>query len=284
MFPDFGKPFTLGSDVFVDNLHAREGVHIDGDSLESTLATKQDTLTGISDVPDLADALDELAPKANPEFTGNLILSTTGSKIQNDATSPASYIELTKTVQAPNLVDPGAGDTTISNAVFIRGTTSFTAGMLFSSTVIQSYQVTTGQFVVMHLNPYGGNVTANTNVTVASDDRIKFNETDILNGLDIVRQMTPERYLKRKPTEPVGTQEAGFIAQKIMNIPDLAFAVTQSDIETVDGDPNSRYYGVDYNSLFTYTTAAVKELDTIVQQQANVIQLLEARIQMLENN
>ena len=50
-------PWTLGTEVHVGNLHAREGVHVDGDFVAGALTGKQDTLTGTSDVPGLDAAL-----------------------------------------------------------------------------------------------------------------------------------------------------------------------------------------------------------------------------------
>lgn len=38
-------PWSLGSEVHVDNLHARENVHIDGDPI--SLATLADSLQGV---------------------------------------------------------------------------------------------------------------------------------------------------------------------------------------------------------------------------------------------
>jgi hypothetical protein len=116
-----------------------------------------------------------------------------------------------------------------------------------------------------------------------SDDRIKFNETNITNGLEVIRKLSPERYTKKLPNQTIGTEETGFIAQEVMAIPEVKFAVKHSDKEYISGDPNTRYYFVNYDSIFTYAVAGLKELDTIVQQQAQLISSLEARLSALES-
>ncbi len=133
----------------------------------------------------------------------------------------------------------------------------------------------------LYLNYNGGQVFYSGS-NLLSDDRVKFNETNITNGLEVIRKLSPEKYTKRLPTEKIGTEEAGFIAQEVMAIPELKFAVKHPDKELIEGDPNTRYYAVAYDSIFTYAVAGLKELDTIVQQQAQLISSLEARLSALE--
>jgi hypothetical protein len=134
----------------------------------------------------------------------------------------------------------------------------------------------------LYLNWHGGGVFYSGNNQM-SDDRVKFNETNITNGLEVIRKLSPEKYTKRLPTEKIGTEEAGFIAQEVLAIPELKFAVKQTDKELIPGDPNTRYYALAYESVFTYAVAGLKELDTIVQKQAQLISSLEARIKTLES-
>jgi hypothetical protein len=61
------------------------------------------------------------------------------------------------------------------------------------------------------------------------------------------------RELRTLPTRP----EAGLVAQEVQQVPELARFVT--------ADPNGML-GVDYNSIFTYMLAAVKQLDAKVQR------------------
>jgi hypothetical protein len=133
----------------------------------------------------------------------------------------------------------------------------------------------------LYLNYNGSGVFYGNPATQLSDDRIKFNETNITNGLEVVRKLSPERYTKRLPTQTEGAVEAGFIAQEVLSIPDLEFAVKQSNKEIIPGDPNTNYYTVTYDSIFTYAVAGLKELDVIVQQQQTVIQQQQVVIQNL---
>ena len=67
--------------------------------------------------------------------------------------------------------------------------------------------------------------------------------------------------------------ESGLIAQEIEKIPTLSKYVKELD--------NKKY--VSYNNIHIHTISAVKELDTIVQQQAQLISSLEARLLALES-
>ena len=134
------------------------------------------------------------------------------------------------------------------------------------------------------------NVTANLLNTayapvVTSDDRYKINEEVINNGLESIRQLVPKRYLKTNKEYEAnymgnldfgdkGTLESGLIAQEVNNIPSLSYLVKYE---------NNRY-SLCYNDLFVHNISATKELDTIVQQQAQTIANLEARLVALESS
>ena len=135
----------------------------------------------------------------------------------------------------------------------------------------------------LYLNYNGGAVYYGSPPSQLSDDRVKFNETNITNGLEVIRKLSPEKYTKKLPTQTLGVEEAGFIAQEVMAIPELKFAVKHPEKELIPGDPNTRYYAVEYDSVFTYAVAGLKELDTIVQQQAVLIKSLEAKVKTLES-
>ena len=106
----------------------------------------------------------------------------------------------------------------------------------------------------------------------SSDDRLKHNEKNINNGLDIVRQLNPQFYQKtqtfkthdyRGPVNEPYILEAGLIAQEVANINDISFTVSiGNDIKP---------YSVAYNNVFIYGLAAIKELDTIVNTNINNI-------------
>ena len=125
-------------------------------------------------------------------------------------------------------------------------------------------------------------------VGFSSDDRLKHNEQPIVDALTTVRKLKPQIYQKTltmKAADHSGDVpedwwwEAGLIAQDVQQIPELAHAVS----EGTNTDGNEMPMGLSYNDVFTYSVAALKELDAIVQKQALTIQALTARIVTLEN-
>ena len=126
----------------------------------------------------------------------------------------------------------------------------------------------------------------------SSDDRLKHNETNIVKGLNIIRQLQPEKYQKtvemyeadyKGVIDEPSVWEAGLIAQKVLQIPELTDYVAGGDIIGVSGEKIENAYSLDYNSISMYSLAAIKELDAIVQAQQSKIDSLEARLTALEN-
>ena len=95
----------------------------------------------------------------------------------------------------------------------------------------------------------------------ASDDRIKYNESDITDPLALINQLKPQRYEKITETsERLGTWmptdeewenvkdkhkyslEFGFIAQDVRKIPELAFLVNGEETKIVETDISSDEY------------------------------------------
>ena len=77
--------------------------------------------------------------------------------------------------------------------------------------------------------------------------------------------------------------ETGFIAQDIQQIDGLQqFVMEDVNPEMYENDTGSQFY-LTYNGIFVMTTQAVKELDTIVQNQQTNINELNTKIQNLEN-
>jgi hypothetical protein len=123
---------------------------------------------------------------------------------------------------------------------------------------------------------FTGNVTFDNSLTVlgnllpSSDDRLKHNEIIINNGLEVIRQLEPQFYQKTKTfkevdfsgivTEPYFL-EAGLIAQDVHKIDDLKFTVAV-------GNDTTPYY-LNYNSIFVYGLAAIKQLDNVVSKHFN---------------
>ena len=115
------------------------------------------------------------------------------------------------------------------------------------------------------LNMPGGTAYIGT-LNVTSDDRLKHNEKIIVNALPIIRQLDPKIYQKTKYfkeanyngplTEPY-IIEAGLIAQDVEKIDELSFTVVVGNEE--------KPYLLNYNNIFIYSLAALKELDNNLQ-------------------
>ena len=140
-----------------------------------------------------------------------------------------------------------------------------------------------GQLYVKN-NIFSYNLNGNQSVAIGSDDRIKHNEVNIENGLSVIRQLQPQKYQKTKemyPADYIGEisgdwiWECGVIAQEILKIDDISFSVTGGDEIGPSGETIEKKYYLNYNNLFTYGLAAIKELDQIVATQATTIANLE---------
>ena len=100
---------------------------------------------------------------------------------------------------------------------------------------------------------------------VASDDRLKHNEVNIVNALSVILQLQPQTYdmghtlLDAEHTGEVAgtTRRSGFIAQDVADIAELAHAVTGDATSTTP-------MRLDYNSIFTHAVAAIQELSAQV--------------------
>ena len=83
--------------------------------------------------------------------------------------------------------------------------------------------------------------------------------------------------------------EAGLIAQDLLNT-DISYVVNGGDYYDNSNNLVERSYYVNYNSIFIYTIAAIKELNTLIQNQQTsitnqqtTINELNNKIQSLEN-
>ena len=136
--------------------------------------------------------------------------------------------------------------------------------------------------------------------TVTSDDRLKHNEIDISNGLTIIDQLNPKFYQKTQTlldqhyngdlSGYIWNYEAGLIAQELLQISDLSFVVGGGDYYDAHYNLQQKPYNVNYNSVFTYGLAAIKELHqkvktqrlTIIDEESSINNLM-SRIEALEN-
>jgi hypothetical protein len=126
---------------------------------------------------------------------------------------------------------------------------------------------------------------------VTSDDRLKHNEIDIYNGLNIIRQLVPQKYQKThdlKDADYMGDisgewrWESGFIAQDVLQIPDLSYCVTGGDYNDSSGNLVPSTYYLSYNDIFVYGLAATKELDQQVQSFQTIITDLSSEVLTLK--
>ena len=176
--------------------------------------------------------------------------------------------------------------------------------------------------------------------SVTSDDRLKHNEVNINNGLDVIDKLSPKFYQKTQVLLDASyngdlsgyawTLEAGLIAQELLQISDLSFTVGGGDyyeqtykyITQINDLSNSYYdlsnsyydlsnsyydlsntnyeisnnliaqpYNVNYNSVFVYGLAAIKELhakikakETSILNRQAIINSLITRVEALESN
>ena len=171
----------------------------------------------------------------------------------------------------------------IGNFDFSGGNVTFDASLVIGSATIEE------------LN--------NNTLTIRSDDRLKHNEKNINNGLEIIRQLEPQIYQKTRNFKHIDFSgivneafilEAGLIAQEVEKIIDLSFSVNIGN-ETIP-------YSLNYNNIFVFGLAAIKELDkkisdkekissnlnfnnieNLVKSQNLLIQTLNQKISNLEN-
>jgi len=148
-----------------------------------------------------------------------------------------------------------------------------------------------------------GNIAVNGSTVHTSDDRIKHNEQLITGALSVLDKVTPKKYIKTLdmyeadhnfdldenglPIDVSGNLvehniEAGVLAQEILTIPELAFAVTPERIgeSGVVAGP----HGLDYNSLFVYSIAAIKEQQNLIDELRLKNNNLESIVSGLNND
>ena len=130
-------------------------------------------------------------------------------------------------------------------------------------------------------------------VNGSSDDRLKHNEVVINNGLTVIEKLTPKFYQKTIKMLDASYNgdlsghewhyEAGLIAQELLPINDISYVVSGGDYYDSSNNLIQRNYSVNYNSVFVYGLAAIKELHAKVKDQETIINSLISRIEALEN-
>ena len=197
----------------------------------------------------------------------------------------------------------------------------FASSLTINSNIIPFVTNTSslGTSAIRWSNIFTTNLNVNGTFTNTSDDRLKHNEVIIANGLDVIDQLTPKFYQKTQIMLDASynsdlsghnwSYETGLIAQELLQISDLSFVVSGGDYyeekyiykrrtndpSNANYDPsNANYdicynlipqtYNVNYNSIFVYGLAAIKELHAKVKAQETTINSLLTRIEALEAN
>lgn len=113
--------------------------------------------------------------------------------------------------------------------------------------------------------------------SAVSDDRLKFNEATITNGLSVINKLNPVIYdMSPEFNNEVRTRKrSGFVAQEVYEIDDLK--------HTINVGNDSNPWSIHYNDIFTYSIAGLKELNIIVQNQDKEITSLKQKNLELEN-
>jgi hypothetical protein len=131
-----------------------------------------------------------------------------------------------------------------------------------------------------------GDIRVNSYVYTGSDDRMKYNEEDVVNALALISQLKPQKYEKimEQPISAEGTwiptdeewenvkgdykhgDEFGFIAQDVRNIPELAFLVDGDETGTSTKTlKHNHYINLTTEEQSTYTISYIHESNTITQ-------------------
>ena len=168
--------------------------------------------------------------------------------------SSSNFIKITN-LQVRNITNISGSDISINGNVWIDGSLNI------RGTTLNGNAITA--------------ITINSSfITLRSDDRLKQNEEAIVNALTIIRKLNPQIYQKtanfmaidyRGPLEQHYIIEAGLIAQEVEKIDELKFSVIRGNEQTP--------YSINYNSIFIYCLAALKELDNNVETIKNVLNL-----------
>jgi hypothetical protein len=147
----------------------------------------------------------------------------------------------------------GSRDISINANVWIDGSLNI-RGTNTASTTVTSVSIATNYINLM------------------SDDRLKHNEENIKNALLTIRKLNPQIYQKTNIFKDIHYRgqltesyivEAGLIAQDVAEIDELKFSV-------INGNEKTPYY-INYNNIFIYCLAAIKELDANLENLKNLL-------------
>jgi len=98
---------------------------------------------------------------------------------------------------------------------------------------------------------------------LVSDDRLKWEETLLTDGLDVIMRLKPVSYWRGqtidvKSTEKERRWEIGLIAQEVEKIPQLKHCVSYN--ESTPDHPERASYTLNYADIHNYHLSATQEL------------------------
>lgn len=172
------------------------------------------------------------------------------------------------------------GSSSVSTPTLTMGTSPYQKGFaIYTDPYIRCVGVQTG---MMTHNQYCalacGTFYAAQAVRFGSDDKIKHNEQEIPDALDLIDELKPYKYKKSENIYDASYNgdisgnwewEIGLIAQDILKIPYLSFAV--------GNDPDNKIHTLNYSTFIGVLIQGVKDLNEKNKE-------LEARIKILEAN
>ena len=119
-----------------------------------------------------------------------------------------------------------------------------------------------------------------------SDDRLKHNEVEITNGLDVIMKMKPQFYDRSSQMLDANFngnldeldikyyKESGFIAQEVYEIPELRHIVDDSD--------NDMPWSIIYQQIIPFNTGAIKQLKKEKDELTNKVMELENELNLIK--
>lgn len=323
-FIDFTKP---GQDYFyrlVSNLSSRDNLEIYGPGGIALSVEKDNSYVGIgTDTPtETLDVAGNIKVSGHLETTnGRLLVNSTGSEggqinvydasggagfwaIDNDALGnfrvfrngggTALFCDTTGKVRVGDNSTPTEVLDVIGN---IKASGGFKMGNGYlrydSSGGANRWYTDSGENLLVQ-----GSIEGTSYITTPSDDRLKHNEVELSNAIDIVNKLTVYRYDKTFELLDADYNgdlsnhehftEIGVIAQDVQNIPELAFTVnkipdlveTNSEGEQVTTEMP---YSLVYNNLHNLGLKAIQELSAENTTLKSQVTDLLARVQALEN-
>jgi hypothetical protein len=201
----------------------------------------------------------------------------TEGKIGIKTTNPTEDLEVVGTTFLQ-------GTLSLNDPMLMMGGSTYQKGFAVNNDVyircvgVQSAMKTHNQYCALACGTfYAANA-----IRFGSDDRIKHNEQEIPDALDLIDQLKPYKYKKSEDIYDASYNgdisgnwewEIGLIAQDILKIPYLSFAV--------GNDPDNRIHTLNYATFIGVLIQGVKDLNNKNKELETRIETLEARINAL---